>query len=265
MCWGAESTNRGERVFDHGQTNPPNKRFVWISAGSNHNCGLLVDGTAVCWGDNAVGQALPPRDVRFRSISAGDEHSCGVRLDGTVVCWGGNRWGQSDAPVGKFVSVDAGGYFTCGVRDGGRVACWGGRNYDHPGHEHIKLLVPSRNDFTQVSVGSVPSDGNVAPFPFACGLTQMGSTKCWTADLIEEIFDGPQSLKDPTTGQEPARQVCVGGHRTHFKLAGLREDGALGCWGLFWSNDRMLSAPPLYGFVAVSVGHFPYMRFARGR
>ncbi len=50
---------------------------------------MRVDGSVVCWGYNADGQASAPGGS-FSGVSAGGEHSCGVRVDGSVVCWGDN-------------------------------------------------------------------------------------------------------------------------------------------------------------------------------
>ena len=52
--------------------------FVSVSAGGLHTCGLKVDGSVVCWGDDSVGQSTPAAGV-FNSVSAGLSHSCGVK------------------------------------------------------------------------------------------------------------------------------------------------------------------------------------------
>ena len=44
---------------------PHNERFVAISSGLAHVCGLRPDGSAVCWGLDSVGQASPPKNERF--------------------------------------------------------------------------------------------------------------------------------------------------------------------------------------------------------
>src|SRR5204863_195940 len=58
-------------------------KFIQISTGERHSCGLLVDGTALCWGDNLRGvvgdtgtkPALIPRKVatteKFSRIAGG--------------------------------------------------------------------------------------------------------------------------------------------------------------------------------------------------
>jgi len=76
-----------------------------VGGGTGSNmCGLQVDGTAWCWGNNDYGQmgngtvtiGTFGEDYRapgvvpghlFRSIWPG-ETMCGVRLDGTTLCWG---------------------------------------------------------------------------------------------------------------------------------------------------------------------------------
>ena len=35
-----------------------------------------------------------PTDLRFRQLTVSSHHACGVVLDGTVWCWGNNTWGQ---------------------------------------------------------------------------------------------------------------------------------------------------------------------------
>ena len=44
----------------------------------------------------------------FASVSAGLDHTCGVGIDGSVACWGDDRLGQATPPEGEFASVSAG-------------------------------------------------------------------------------------------------------------------------------------------------------------
>ena len=62
--------------------------FIEVSYGSDHACGLNVNGTITCWGSNEHGKATPP-EGRFKSVSTGDHGACAIqREDSTVVCWG---------------------------------------------------------------------------------------------------------------------------------------------------------------------------------
>lgn len=94
---------------------------VAITAGGQHTCAVLDDGSVRCWGlgDNGrlgygdtgtVGDNEAPGTVgpvnlgsgrSARAISAGDTHTCALLDDGSVRCWGaaGNGWlgyGNSD-------------------------------------------------------------------------------------------------------------------------------------------------------------------------
>jgi alpha-tubulin suppressor-like RCC1 family protein len=90
-------------------------RFVMVSAGSTHTCGLTEGGQAFCWGANqslqlgvvtpkalAPGRNYPPFEIhapnpepvrvdveaRFSAITVGDAHSCALTADGRAFCWG---------------------------------------------------------------------------------------------------------------------------------------------------------------------------------
>ena len=91
-----------------------------MSAGFYHSCGIRVDGSVACWGDDTAGQASPP-EGSFKSVSAGQQHTCGLRPNGVVECWGSNTdyfgehvLGQATPPAGVFTSVSAGYTHTCG-------------------------------------------------------------------------------------------------------------------------------------------------------
>ncbi len=125
-----------------------------VSAGREHTCVVLLDGTARCWGNNdddrigdgssTSGDQLTPAVVSGLTdavqIAAGAQHTCAVRQGGGVVCWGrrsdgrvgngGSTSGTSPTPVAvsiltDAVSVDAGDRHTCAATLGSAVFCWG--------------------------------------------------------------------------------------------------------------------------------------------
>ena len=60
---------------------PPVGEFTSVSAGGAHTCGLLVDGSVACWGDDYVGESSPPVG-EFTSVSAGGiTHAAYGRMD----------------------------------------------------------------------------------------------------------------------------------------------------------------------------------------
>ena len=105
----------------------PSGDFVSVSVGTNHACGVKIDGSVTCRAYRGYSE-LPPPSGEYASVSLGSVgwfSACGLKKDGTVACWGSDEYGQSTPPPGGFVSIGAGDRHTCGVRTDGTVACWG--------------------------------------------------------------------------------------------------------------------------------------------
>ena len=97
-----------------------------ITAGQIHSCGLMVTGTAYCWGSNGWGQlgdgtgsdrSIPTAvsgGHTWRSISAGESHTCGVTISDEILCWGRNLFGrlgdgtETDRPLPTLISSQPG-------------------------------------------------------------------------------------------------------------------------------------------------------------
>jgi alpha-tubulin suppressor-like RCC1 family protein len=97
---------------------PADDRTTWqqvaggwrtVDGGGSHTCGIRLDGTLWCWGNNSHGELgtgdLAPRRAPTRvtapggdgwaTVGIGDYHSCAIReSDGTLWCWGRNDVGQ---------------------------------------------------------------------------------------------------------------------------------------------------------------------------
>ena len=120
MCWGLDLINS--------PMVPEGERFVSISAGQDHNCGLREDGSAVCWGGNGglsictpdaggyyscrtpgAGRDLspsPPPGELLASLS--DEPNCGLTADGKAVCWTAYESGLLPVPESeRFTSISS--------------------------------------------------------------------------------------------------------------------------------------------------------------
>lgn len=59
----------------------------FVGSGRNNDCAIRTDGTAVCWGHDAIFDFTPPDGV-FTAVSVGYGRACGLRLNNTVDCWG---------------------------------------------------------------------------------------------------------------------------------------------------------------------------------
>ena len=202
----------------YGQADAPSGQFSMISADWDHSCGIRSDGTVECWGNNASGQADPPSG-RFVAISDGGYHSCGLRDDSSVECWGRSAFGRIDAPSGRFAAVSAGGDHSCGIRDGGAVECWG---YDGLG----QIDAPA-NQFMEVSSG----------WSHSCGIRSNGTVECWG--------DNSVGRTDAPSGQFTA--ISAGSEHS----CGIRSNGTVECWG---DNSVGRTDAPSGQFTAISAG-----------
>ena len=205
----------------------PVGRWLAVSTGERHTCGIRTNGTVACWGSNTTqygatytGQADPPTGT-FTSVSAGPVHSCGVRTDGTITCWGSDYLDRLNAPAGTFKSVSAESSHACAVRTGGTVACWGN---DRDGQ-----ATPPPGEFSSVSTGS----------RFTCGVRTDGTIACWG-------YEGYQGrLASPPSGTFTSVSTAL----SH--ACAVRTDGSMTCWG------NLLGASVLPGaFESISIGDF---------
>lgn len=114
-CWGSNSNGKvgagvpsgtTEDFHEPAKVNSSN-RFVTLSIGNNHTCGVVTDGRGYCWGSNGRGKLgrgntsgtySSPQQVstisNWTHISAGSDHTCGVTTDGEVYCWGAGDAGR---------------------------------------------------------------------------------------------------------------------------------------------------------------------------
>lgn len=225
-------------------------KFLAISAGQNHTCGVTTDRQAFCWGDNDDGQLgsvtpggpTPTRveaQLPWTQISAGYSHSCGVRSDGAMACWGGNDRGQigngstfnSTVPVrislGEPVAeTSAGQGRTCARTLSNQVYCWGAiwiqtkDGLELTRSQTTPQLVPVSPLFASVSVSSFTT----------CGVEVSGKVYCWEANPRGERGDGTfvgSTVPIQVAGNLQFVQVSAGLVQT----CAVAISGAGYCWG----------------------------------
>ena len=249
------------------------QRFIAVSAGRWHTCGLRGTGEVTCWGANADttiedeltvdwGQANAPTGI-FTAVSASQLHTCGVRDTGKIVCWGGNIFGQSNPPAGSvFTAVTSGYTHTCGLHATGGIECWGG-GWAGANADFGQVVTPV-GSFTAVSAGWADT----------CGLRTTGEIECWgragngtrigtftaigtgggdcavrgTGEVVCWVATDTLQTGTPA-GSFTTVSAGVGLGAAH--KCGLRTTGEIMCWG---ANDYGQTEVPDGRWTAVSAG-----------
>ena len=222
-CWGSnrlgqlgnDDVSTAARRFEDRVAVATAGRFVLLSAGASHTCGLTTAGETYCWGLNLTGELgqlevsercgadfpCSRRPVRlettlaFDTVAAGFGHTCALAR-GRAYCWGRNDRGQLGSPradddcggvrcnvtplrvqtVDRFTSISAGGDHTCGIAEG--VAyCWGSNQYGQLG-----VPTPSAHNPKPLRVAQATFVRVAARGLRTCATTADGRSMCWGYD-----------------------------------------------------------------------------------
>ena len=190
-----------------------------ITAGYQHACALLSDGTIRCWGlgtagrlgygnQNSIGDNESPASAgpvdlgaghRAVAISAGWYHTCAIRDDGQLLCWGYGAYSQLGYPNTESVGdnetpgavgpVDLGGHtvravsagdsHTCAILDDGSVRCWGLGTYGRLGYGST-AVVPSAAAAGTVNLGAGRTAVAISTYVgHTCAILDTGDVRCW--------------------------------------------------------------------------------------
>lgn len=195
--------------------------LVRVSAGGEHSCALLDDGTVACWGEGACGllgdgtARSHEEPVRVRGlsdavdVSAGALHACALLTDGSVECWGVSvrgrlgspaRGTRCESPQGKVLEasfapvavanlppasvVRAGWHHSCAVVRDGEVYCWGNGGSGQLGDGTTAHEDCEGEDCARepVQVLGLQGVADVAVgYRHSCALLVDGTVQCWGA------------------------------------------------------------------------------------
>jgi alpha-tubulin suppressor-like RCC1 family protein len=247
-CWGSNDSGQvgiGTTGYEGGPVQVAGGlKFLQVSPGRSHTCGLTIDSLAYCWGANSRAQlgdrtttqrrapAVVAGGLRFREISAGGLHTCALADDGKAYCWGWNRYGQlgDSTQIGRryrprlvagghvFRRVSAGASHTCGVTKTNRAWCWGFGQAGElgTGRAHMSFWprrVAGGHSFRSVSA----SDES-----HTCGIGTEGQAYCWGLNPFGELGNGslePALAPVRVAGDIPFDSISTGRHHTEA-LAG---------------------------------------------
>ena len=240
-----------------------------LSAGGQHTCAILDDGSVSCWGSNSYGQLgdgtytdrnTPTQTLSLGTgrtavaLSSGGYHTCAILDDGTVSCWGRNLAGglgegtttQRNTPTqtsslgtGRTaVAISSGFYHTCAILDDGSVSCWGWNYFGQLGDG----TTTDRNTSTQISsLGTgrtaIAITSGVA---HTCAILDDGYVSCWGNGGNGRLGNGgTSSLATPTlTSSLGANRTAVAISSGGGFTCAILDDGSVSCWG-YGGNGRL--------------------------
>lgn len=266
FCWGNNDHGQlGIGTFGGFQKEPRavsfDKKFIDVSVGRYHSCGLAMDRSLWCWGGNDRGQAGTGVEKTYKSpvqvgvdknwtaVYAGGLNTCALKTDGSLWCWGNNESGQTgdvsgaafnNTPhkvAGTFETAAVGGDHTCATKPEGSLWCWG---YNLSGELGIGYQSSWENPFVSTPT-PVTSPETLGWLKVAAGLGQTCAIRenntlwCWGSD---DILSSGYSI---TSGDFIPKQVsrdrnlisvAVGGseHTAHGCV--LNDRDKLFCWGV---------------------------------
>jgi alpha-tubulin suppressor-like RCC1 family protein len=196
-----------------------NEKFISLTAGGDHTCGITNIGAAYCWGQdvyNQLGNGASVTDVlsadlvdttrfatgeRFKSISAGNRSTCAISSLGDSYCWGSDTNGRLGnggtsidedspqiidytylAPGEKFTKIEVGAVHACGLSSLGEIYCWGEDSFFY---KQLGNGATTGNQQSPVPVDKSELAINenfvdVSVYGFhSCALSNFGNTFCW--------------------------------------------------------------------------------------
>jgi alpha-tubulin suppressor-like RCC1 family protein len=279
-CWGI---NTNGQLGDGTTTNrsiptpvspgaiPTGDKWVDLTLGASHTCGLSNKGKAYCWGAGTSGQlgnnsatnSSTPVAVTQGSMIAGESliqissglnHSCALSANGKAYCWGANGQNQlgnggstlSNIPStvtltnvtgtdgSVFISLGSGTNHNCGLTNKGNIFCWGAGTSGQIGNS----LATNQSIPVPITLTNLPSGAGFISLPkslggtHSCGVTNLGTVYCWGANTYGQLGD------NSTTGHLLPTQVSSPGGEKFLSLnlggshsCGLTDQKRTYCWG----------------------------------
>lgn len=237
---------------------------VAISAGMDHTCSILDNGSVACWGGGSSGQLgdgaamdrLSPTQTSSLgtgrtaiAIAAGDMHTCALLDNGSVVCWGAGSTGalgrgtatnyqvspMLTASLGtgqRAVAISSGEEHTCALLENGSISCWGYGAMGALGNggtsDKYAPTLTSSFGTGRTAVGLSAGSAHT------CAILDNGEVSCWGEGSNGQLGEGTGS--DSTTPiatavfgtNQVAAGLSVGGSHT----CAVDASGDVSCWGL---------------------------------
>ncbi|MDH3755708.1 MAG: hypothetical protein OEU32_17730, partial [Acidimicrobiia bacterium] len=233
-CWGLNSAGQ----LGYGNTNSigdnesaatagpvdlgPGRTATAITAGFDHTCAVLDNGSVRCWGAGGSGQ-----------LGYGNTNSIGDNeTPGSV--------GPVDLGPGRTATaVAAGTSSTCAILDNGDVRCWGANGNGDLGYGNITAIGDNESPASAgpVDLGPGRTATAIAKGSFhTCALLDNLSVRCWGTGADGRLgYNNTATIGDnetpntvgPVNLGRPAIAITAGGAHT----CALLDNSTVLCWG----------------------------------
>lgn len=165
-----------------------------VTAGLNHACVALGDGTVSCWGYSGKQQSATAiagvAGATALYTEAGRDTTCAATKD-AMLCWGDS---QEPKPMKALAGAKKviGRNHMCAIADDGSVWCWGDNTFGQLGDDGKTRYEPTKvktlaKRAVDLAVGHV----------FTCAALEDGSAACWGYNQRGQLGDG--TLTDRTS------------------------------------------------------------------
>jgi len=198
-----------------------------ITSGAYHNCVVLDDGSAKCWGENSYGQLGIDN-----STNMGD--GPGEMASLPTINLGTGR---------TATAISAKRYHTCALLDNGSVKCWGYNNNGQLGIDNRTDMGDNTGEMAQlagINLGTGRTAIAIAAGDHqSCAVLDDGSVKCWGLNNYGQLgIDNRTYMGDNSSEMASLPSINLGTGRTAkavsaglFHTCALLDDGTVKCWG----------------------------------
>lgn len=264
-CWGSNGNGRTAQNTITASTIVPTAVSgggTWkdIATGDSHACGILMDDTIRCWGnngsgrlgDNTITQRLAPTALTstggwdtttWKSVTTGSTHTCAIRSDDVLYCWGNNGSGQlgDGTPTQRLLptaltatgnwntatwkNVSAGNLYTCAIRSDDSAYCWGSNTNGRLGDGTVTptqspIAVSGGNTWTSIKAATDQT----------CARKTSGQISCWGNNTNGQLGNGTLTQSTVPIAVE-GNIIWQSFDNKYGASCGINAAGSILCWG----------------------------------
>ncbi|MEC7280167.1 MAG: hypothetical protein VXV98_09075, partial [Candidatus Thermoplasmatota archaeon] len=207
---------------------------VAVSAGMNHTCAILDNGSLKCWGQSNYGK------LGNSGISGSQQSPVAVSgsntWDSSTGLSSGSGSGSSSSSSFAYANnkVSAGGKHTCAILGNGTLMCWGGDEAGQVGNGGANTGMHSTPVSVDVGTGRTALAVS-AGYDHTCAILDNGNLSCWGSDSYGGLGVGGTVYGyevSPTPVDLGTGRTAVAVSAGNKFTCAILDNGDLKCWGL---------------------------------